>query len=153
MKPYLLTFAAAALAGVLAASSGAQATGLYDNDDVFSNIPTRADRSEEFAEYCDRYPRAELCREYREDRYYEKRHRPKAKAHNYRCRQLIRAAGKRNVVKVFARNSAMFAWRRETRAVHGSEYANWNNARGANITCTLTGILFSCTARATPCQY
>ena len=151
MKLFSLKLAALAFAGLLAASSGAQATGLYDNDNTFPKFGERYSDND-YEDYCEEHPRASGCEDYREERR-EYRHYKKKKAVSNRCAALIRAVGKRNVVKAFAGNSARFAWRREVRDVHGTQYSNWNNARSADINCTTTGILFSCTARATPCKY
>ncbi|HKJ62441.1 MAG TPA: hypothetical protein VKA94_10695 [Hyphomicrobiales bacterium] len=156
MKLFSLKLTVLALAGLLAASSGAQATGLYDADSIetFPNFSSSND--DDYEDYCDEHPYASRCDDYREERREERReyrHYKKRKAVSHRCAALIRAVGKRNLVKVFARNSARFAWNRETRAVHGRQYANWNNAENAHITCTLHGLLFSCTAKATPCKY
>ena len=155
MKLFSLKLTALAFAGLLAASSGAQATGLYDADsiDTFPNFSSGYDDND-YEDYCDEHPYASRCEDYREERREERYHHRKArKAVDHRCAALIRAVGKRNLVKVFARNSARFAWSREARAVHGSQYANWNNARNGDISCTLHGLLFSCTAKATPCKY
>lgn len=157
MQFFSIKLTTLALAGLLAASSGAQATGLYDADsiDTFPNFSNRFD-DDDYEEYCEEHPYARGCADYREERReyrrYKKRHSRK-RVVNHRCAALIRAVGKRNVVKVFARNSARFAWRREARAVHGSRFSNWHNARNAHISCTKHGILFSCTAKATPCKY
>lgn len=154
MKLFSLKLTALALAGLLAASSGAQATGLYDNDNTFPNFSKHYDDND-YEDYCEDHPYASGCDDYREERREYRHYRQKRarKAVSHRCAALIRAVGKRNVVKVFARNSARFAWRREARAVHGSQFSNWSNARNARITCSRTGLLFSCTAKATPCKY
>jgi hypothetical protein len=154
MKLFSLKLSALALAGLLAVSSGAQATGLYDADSIetFPNFSSRDDDND-YEDYCEEHPRASGCGDYREERREYREHKRARKAVSHRCAALIRAAGKRNVVKAFARNSARFAWRREVRAVHGTPYSNWNSARNGDISCTRTGLLFSCTARATPCKY
>ncbi|MBX2805833.1 MAG: hypothetical protein KTR19_07670 [Hyphomicrobiales bacterium] len=152
MKLVSLQLTVLALAGLLAASSGAQATGLYDDDKSFPKFSDRYDDND-FDDYCDEHPHASGCSNYRDEPRHYKKKRVKKKVVSHRCAALIRAAGKRNVVKTFARNSARFAWRRETRAVHGTRFSNWQNARNANISCTRTGLVFSCTARATPCKY
>jgi hypothetical protein len=153
MKLYSLKLTALALAGLLAVSSGAQATGLYDDDNkTFPSFSNR-DNDDNYEDYCEEHPRASGCEDFREERREYREHKRAKKAVSNRCAALIRAAGKRNVVKAFASNSARFAWRREVRAVHGTPYSNWHNARGADISCTRTGLLFSCTARATPCKY
>lgn len=152
MKLISLKLTALALAGLFAASSGAQATGLYDNDNNFPKLAGSFNDSD-YEEYCEEHPYASGCEDFREERREYLEHKRKKKVVSNRCAALIRAAGKRNVVKAFASNSARFAWRREVRAVHGSAYANWYNARNPEINCTQTGLLFSCTARATPCKY
>lgn len=151
MKLFSLKLTALALAGLLAVSSGAQATGLYDDDKTFPSFSSRDHN--DYEDYCEEQPYASGCEDYREERREYREHKRAKKAVSNRCAALIRAVGKRNVVKAFASNSARFAWRREARAVHGTPYSNWHNARGADISCTRTGLLFSCTARATPCKY
>lgn len=157
MKLIPLKITAVALAGLLAASSGAQATGLYDNDKTFPNFPSSTKAGYDHEEYCEEHPYTDGCEEYREERrehrHYKRKTYKKKKVVNHRCRALIRAVGKRNLVKAFARNSARFAWRRESRAVHGRAFANWRNADNAYISCDRHGALFSCTARGTPCKY
>lgn len=161
MQLFSIKLSALALAGLLAASSGAQATGLYDASsiDTFPNF-SNGYNDDDYEEYCEEHRYAPSCKEYREElreyrhhkkRYHKRRHTRKKASH--RCAALIRAVGKRNVVKVFARNSARFAWRREARAVHGSHYSNWHKARNTRIVCKHNGILYSCTAKATPCKY
>jgi hypothetical protein len=158
MKLFSLKLTALAFAGLLAASSGAQATGLYDADSIgtFPNFSSSNDDDygDDYEDYCEEHPYASRCEDYREERREHRHYKRKAKkAVSNRCAALIRAVGKRNLVKVFASNSARFAWRREARAVHGSQYANWNNSRNSDISCTLHGLLYSCTAKATPCKY
>lgn len=153
MKLIPLKFAAVALAGLLAASSGAQAGGGDFN--AFPNLHSNSEPSYDYEEYCEEHPYTDRCEDYRREQYRERRHEKRVyrkKAYDNHCRALIRAVGKRNVVRGFARNSAVFAWRRESRAVHGAQYANWNNADNAHISCSRTGILFSCVAKATPCR-
>jgi hypothetical protein len=70
------------------------------------------------------------------------------------CAATIRAAGKRNLIGAFARNSAIFSWQREVRAVHGSSYATWGRAQRASISCGPGGgALTACVATASPCRY
>ena len=69
------------------------------------------------------------------------------------CGPTVRAAGKRNLFPGFARNSALFAWQREVRAVHGGHYASWSLARRPSISCgPAGGALTGCVAVATPCR-
>jgi hypothetical protein len=69
------------------------------------------------------------------------------------CVATVRAAGKRNLFGAFARNSAIFSWQREVRSVHGSEYANWGEARNTSISCGSSGgALTGCVATARPCR-
>jgi len=148
MKVFSAKIVALTVAGVLAASSGAQAGGLFDKDD---NGYSGSYNRQSLDAYCDRRPYDDACRGYDRPQYGQKHYRKKV--HNYRCRALIRAAGKRNLIPLFARNSARFAWKREVRAVHGAQYAKWHNARNPRITCTRHGGLKACVARATPCRY
>jgi hypothetical protein len=144
----LLKAGALALAGMIAVASNAQAGGLYDGDDNgFSGKYNR----QSLDVYCDQNPYDDACNGYDKPAYRKKVH--KKRHHDNHCRALIRAAGKRNLVTAFARNSAIFAWRREVRAVHGAQYMNWNNARNAYIECNRYGGLKECVARATPCRY
>lgn len=70
------------------------------------------------------------------------------------CRATIRAAGKRNVFPGFARNSAIFSWQREVRAVYGPTYASWGNSQRPSISCGPGGgALVACVATAKPCRY
>lgn len=147
MKMYMLKVVALTLAGILAVAAGARAGGLYDGDDNgYSGNYNR----QNLDAYCDLYPENDSCGGYNEPQYKKKTYKP---YHNGRCAALIRAAGKRNLVTAFARNSARFAWRREVRAVHGPQYANWRNARNAYVECARYGALKECVARATPCRY
>jgi hypothetical protein len=70
------------------------------------------------------------------------------------CRATIRAAGKRNLFPGFARNSAIFSWQREVRAVYGPTYASWGNSQRPDISCGPGGgALVACVATAKPCRY
>ena len=157
MKIRSFKIVALALTGLLVAASGAQAGGLYDYDD---NGYSGKYNRQNLDAYCDLHPYDDACDSYDEPSYkkktYKKSYKKKSykKSHyNGRCRALIRASGKRNLVRAFARNSARFAWRREARAVHGSQYMNWRNARNFRITCTRFGAFKECIARGTPCRY
>ncbi len=68
------------------------------------------------------------------------------------CGALIRSAGKKNLVRVFARNSAVFAWKREARYVYGHDHGYWREARGKRIECHSEGVFTRCVAKAHPCQ-
>jgi len=68
------------------------------------------------------------------------------------CGALIRSAGKKNLVRQFARNSAVFAWKREARYVYGHHYGYWREARGRHIECHPEGAFIRCVAKAHPCQ-
>lgn len=139
---------ALAFAGMLALASGAQAGGLYDKDDDDSDNSARYNR-ESLSSYCYKNPYDDACDPY------AKRDGRKTYSGTYtagRCAPLVRAVGKRNLVMAFARNSARFAWTRETRFVHGDQYASWGRARDAHISCTRVGALSSCEATATPCN-
>jgi hypothetical protein len=135
------------LAGAMTVASGALAGGLYDEDDGAYS----PDHRQGFSRYCHEHPYSDVCDPYHNgdaQRYgqgpaYEGGH----------CAALVRAVGKRNIFTVFARNSARFAWIREARFVHGDQYADWNLARNAEISCTEIGALKSCVAVGTPCRY
>jgi len=68
------------------------------------------------------------------------------------CGALIRSAGKKNLVRQFARNSAVFAWKREARYVYGHDYGYWREARVKRIECHPEGIFTRCVAKAHPCE-
>lgn len=138
-----------AFAGMLALASGAQAGGLYDQDDDDNGTSTQYNR-ESLSSYCYKNPYDDAC-----DPSAKRDYRKKSYGGTYtagRCAPLVRAVGKRNLVLAFARNSARFAWTRETRFVHGDRYASWGRARDAHISCTRVGALSSCEATATPCN-
>jgi len=67
------------------------------------------------------------------------------------CGALIRSAGKKNLVRQFARNSAVFAWKREARYVYGHDYGYWRDARAKRIQCHGEGLFTRCVAKAHPC--
>lgn len=70
----------------------------------------------------------------------------------HQCGAMIRSAGKKNLVRQFARNSAVFAWKREARYVYGYDYGYWRKADGKHIECHPEGIFTRCVAKAHPCQ-
>jgi hypothetical protein len=147
MKHFPLKLTVLALAGVMTVAAGAKAGGLYDDDDDgYSSHYNRHSLSS----YCYQHPEDDDCDPYAK-RYHHKPHYNSSHSGG-RCAALVRAVGKRNLVTAFARNSARFAWSREARFVHGDQYANWNYARNADITCTRIGALKSCEATATPCR-
>lgn len=141
---------AAALGSLMLASSAMAADfpNFDDKDDNYGGGYSR----DSLNRYCYENPYDERCDPYLDN--HRPRHKKKAaKSYNGSCAAKIRAAGKRNLVKAFARNSALFAWRRETRAVHGEQYANWRHARNKDIVCNrVTGLLTSCIAVGTPCR-
>ena len=148
MKIFSKALTVFAVAGVMALATGAQAGGLFDGDD--DNGYSDNDNRQSPSSYCYQHPYDDDC-----DPYGKNHHRKRSyndSHYNGHCAALIRAVGKRNLVTAFARNSARFAWRREARFVHGDQYANWNFARGAVISCTNIGALKSCVATATPCR-
>jgi len=71
----------------------------------------------------------------------------------HQCGAMIRSAGKKNLVRQFARNSAVFAWKREARYVYGFDYGYWREARGKYIECHPEGVFVRCVAKAHPCAY
>lgn len=68
------------------------------------------------------------------------------------CGALIRSAGKKNVVRIFARNSAVFAWKREARYVYGRDHGYWSGARAKRIECHPEGVFTRCVAKGHPCE-
>ncbi len=68
------------------------------------------------------------------------------------CGALIRSAGKKNLVRSFARNSAVFAWKREAKYVYGTDHGNWSDARAKRIECHSEGAFVRCVAKAHPCE-
>jgi hypothetical protein len=140
---------ALAFAGMIALASGAQAGGLYDNDDDDNGASSNYNR-QSLSSYCYKNPYDDACDPYAKQHYPKKRH--SGSYASGRCAALVRAVGKRNLVLSFARNSARFAWAREARFVHGDRYANWGQARNTHISCTRVGALNSCEATATPCH-
>lgn len=143
-----LKITALAFAGMIALASGAQAGGLYDDDDNTGSSSQYNRQS--LSSYCYKNPDDDACDPYAKRHYQKKNY---SNSHSSgRCAALIRAVGKRNLVTTFARNSARFAWTRESRFVHGDQYANWRNARNAHISCSRVGALNSCVATGTPCR-
>jgi len=149
MKFVPIKMAALALAGLMTAAPGAHASSsLYDFDDNRYTGSYDARQS-----YCDKHPYAPDCRYDDDYNHVQPKKVYKKKRHSHRCAAYIRAAGKRNLVTAFARNSARFAWKREVRAVHGRDFTKWYNARNAEIICRRHGLLKACVAKATPCKY
>lgn len=68
------------------------------------------------------------------------------------CGALIRSAGKKNLVRAFARNSAVFAWKREAKYVYGRGHGYWSEARGKRIECHPEGAFVRCVAKGHPCD-
>jgi hypothetical protein len=134
--------AAAALA-MFAMAGAAQAGGSLDDDDY-------GYRPQSLSRLCYKHPEDPRCDP--APRRYKPRPAP-SYSNSRACGPSVRAAGKRNLIPAFARNSAMFSWRREVRAVHGPAYANWAYARRAQISCgPAGGALTGCVATATPCR-
>lgn len=144
MTRFALKFGAAAALAFCAMAGAAQAGGDIDTGDDTSY------RRQSLSSLCYRHPEDPRCEPA------PRRHKPRpAPSYGYdrACGPTVRAAGKRNLIPAFARNSALFAWRREARAVHGPAYANWGSARGASISCgPAGGALTGCVASATPCR-
>jgi hypothetical protein len=70
-----------------------------------------------------------------------------------RCHSGVRAVGKGWPVESIARRSAIRAWERETRYVHGTSYAYWENARHQDVECRyINGVSKRCEARGNPCR-
>lgn len=138
---------AAALA-LCAAAGAAQAGDLPDDDGYRSGYNAHAYRRQSLSRYCYTHPYDEKCDP---DARHDKP-RDRVYARGRVCEAAVRAAGKRNLFPAFARNSAVFAWQRETRSVHGGEYASWTLARRPSVVCDPVGGLTSCIATATPCR-
>jgi len=68
------------------------------------------------------------------------------------CGALIRSAGKKNLVRVFARNSAVFAWKREAKYAYGPDHGYWREARAKRIECHREGLFTRCVAKGHPCE-
>jgi hypothetical protein len=69
------------------------------------------------------------------------------------CIAGVRATGRGWLFKSAARLSAIRAWEREVRYVHGEAYAFWNSARDHDIECKHVNAIFQkCEARANPCR-
>ena len=149
MMKLSLTLGAAALA-FCALAGGAQAGG--DLDDGYGNGHGSGYgyRRESLSRLCYKHPEDPRC-DTDAHRYV-----PKKKYYGEgggACRASVRAAGKRNLIPAFARNSAIFSWKREVRGVHGVEFANWGRARGVSVVCgPAGGALTGCVATATPCR-
>lgn len=143
MMKLSLKLSAAALA-LCALAGGARAGGDLDDNGYDTSY-----RRESLSRLCYKYPEDPRCDPY------AKRYVPKKKYYGGggACTSSVRAAGKRNLVPAFARNSAIFSWQREVRGVHGSEYAAWGRARGVSVVCSPAGgALTGCVATATPCR-
>ncbi|MGB0085900.1 MAG: hypothetical protein WBP94_11075 [Rhodomicrobiaceae bacterium] len=148
MHKFSSKLSALVFAGAMVVASGAHAAGLFDDDDD-GNSGTYHRQS--LSRYCHEHPYEDACDPYRNGN--DQQNADRQSYDNDHCAALVRAVGKRNLITVFARNSARFAWVRETRFVHGDQYANWNNAHNAEINCIEVGALKSCVAIATPCRY
>ena len=107
-------------------------------------------RRESLGGVCDRHPDDARC----EPGSYRPSYRPAPRPYyGGACTGSIRAAGKRNLIGAFARNSAILSWQRETSAVHGPQYASWGLARSASVSCgPAGGALTGCVAIARPCR-
>lgn len=85
-----------------------------------------------------------------DDRGYGDHHRGR---HDGSCLSGVRAVGKGWPFPSVARKSAIKAWEREARYVHGDAFAYWENARHQDIECTyINGVSQRCEARANPCR-
>jgi len=145
MTTFAFRFAAAA-AFALCAAAGAVQAGDLSGDDGYASQDYRRQTP---SRYCYTHPYDARCNPG------VRNVKPKSTAYSggKRCETSIRAVGKRNLVTAFARNSAIFAWQREVRFVHGDNYAAWSLARRASIICDrATGALKSCVAVAGPCR-
>jgi hypothetical protein len=73
--------------------------------------------------------------------------------HSGGCVTGVRAVGKGWPFPSIARRSAIRAWEREARYVHGEAYAYWDHAHHQDIECKyINAISQRCEARANPCR-
>ena len=142
MTNLVIKFGAAAVLALCAMAGVAQAGGDLDDNDY-------GYRRESLSRLCYKHPEDPRCEP--APRRYRPRPAP-SYGYDHACGPTVRAAGKRNLIPAFARNSAMFAWRREVKAVHGPAYANWGAARQVSISCGPAGGLTGCVATARPCR-
>ena len=148
MKKFSLILGAGFLA--LSAMAGvAQAGGSFDDDDDYNS--GYGYRRESLSRYCYQHPDDSRC----DPSGY--RYKPRKPAYSDysegACRATIRSAGTRNLIGAFARNSAIFSWQREVRAVYGPQYAHWGQARSVSLSCGPGGgALTACVASARPCR-
>ncbi len=136
-----LSLVGAAMLAVCALAGTAQAGDDYDD----SYRPRSQSR------LCYQHPDDARC----EPGAYRPSYRPPVRKRYYdnACAATIRAAGRRFLIPAFARNSAIFSWQRETRAVHGPAYSSWGSARSASVSCgPAGGALTGCVAVARPCR-
>jgi hypothetical protein len=69
------------------------------------------------------------------------------------CMTGVRAVGRGWPFASIARRSAIKAWERESRYVHGDAYSYWSHARRQDIECKhVNGFVQRCEARANPCR-
>ena len=134
-----------------------KAGGSLDYDDG-SYASSYGYRGKSLSQICAQYPEDPRCDDdYRGSssyRYKAKKSYSYGYSDNGACRATIRAAGKRNIFPGFARNSAIFSWQREVRAVYGPTYASWGNSQRPSISCGPGGgALVACVATAKPCRY
>jgi hypothetical protein len=143
MTKVTLKLSAAVLA-LCALAGTAQAGGDFDDDHGYGY------RRESLSSLCYKHPDDARC----EPGSYRPSYRPAPKPYyGGACTGTIRAAGKRNLIGAFARNSAILSWQRETSAVHGPQYASWGLARSASVSCgPAGGALTGCVAVARPCR-
>jgi hypothetical protein len=153
MTRFSFKLGVAALA-LCALAGTAQAGGSFDDDDGYNG---NGYQRKSLSRFCYQYPEDPRC-ENGNGNGYGYRYKSK-KSYSYgngsgACAATIRAAGKRNLFGAFARNSAIFSWQREVRAVHGPAYASWGRARRAAVSCGPGGgALTACVATASPCRY
>lgn len=141
MVKRILGLGGAAMLAASVMAGGAWAGGSLDDADDYRD-------SRALSRICDRHPDDARCDP--DGPRYKAR---KPAYHGAVCGPTVRAAGKRNLFPGFARNSALFAWRREVRAVHGGQYASWSLARRPSISCgPAGGALTGCVAVAIPCR-
>lgn len=73
--------------------------------------------------------------------------------HSDGCIAGVRAVGRGWLFKSAARRSAIRAWEREVRYIHGAAYAFWDTARDQDIECKHVNAMFQkCEVRANPCR-
>jgi hypothetical protein len=71
----------------------------------------------------------------------------------YKCKGSFTSTGNTKLTKFGALSSAREVWKAQVRAQYGTEYADWNAARGKTSACEKSGMIFNfqCQVTARPC--